>query len=122
MTELLPPPLLKFVNLQTEHLPTMIHSGGSSLVRCRSLIGSTKRIVISYGCFDIIPAVTCVTRPMSVAAAANESQATPTSTTSTNVTTSQLKKESPHLLQGSNAHSLGNIVRHGRGDACITLN
>lgn len=32
-----------------------------------------------------------------------------------------IRQEAPPLLQGSNTQNLGDITRHGQGDACITL-
>jgi hypothetical protein len=57
-----------------------------------------------------IPAATTTTA--AAAAASSVPQPLPKDTTTT----------PPQLLQGSHTYSLGPIIRHGRGDACITLN
>jgi BTB/POZ domain len=111
----------------------MIHRSGNSLVRCRSfLMESTKRIVLHYGYLDVqqrtffrnVAAGTRIAHDSATATPSAATTATSNSaaTTSNAVVSSPLPKEPSQLLQGSNTHSLGKIVRHGRGDACITLN
>ena len=51
----------------------------------------------------------------------NGSATTATNTTAVTASPSAAK-ELPHLIQGTNTESLGKIIRHGSGDACITLN
>jgi hypothetical protein len=100
----------------------MIHTG-HSLVRCRYFIGFKPIININHGYFW--HGLRCnVDRPLhtrTMTTTGNNGSASTATNTTTTASTSAVK-EPPHLIQGTNTESLGNIIRHGRGDACITLN
>jgi hypothetical protein len=100
----------------------MIHTG-NSLIRCRSFIGSKRIININYGYFlDGFS----YNAERSLNLTFMRTITTTGNATTTPATTSPpaaaAAEETPHLMQGTNNESLGKIIRHGRGDACITLN
>ena len=119
--------------VSTEPTPNpMIHSGSTStLIRCRSLIGSSNSmsniINIHYGNFNVRRPVCTATLTRTMNVITQEKMSTAATTITTTATTAAAaaaaaKVATPQMLQGSNTQSLGKIIRHGRGDACITLN
>lgn len=100
----------------------MLHTG-NSLIRCRSFIGSKRIVNIHYG--YLLDRFSCnaerslnLTFVRSITTTENAAAATTPATSPP----PPPAKVTPHLIQGTNTESLGKIIRHGRGDACITLN